>query len=87
MVAKTVINAKKKEIISLNRNLKVAKSESEDLIKKNNNISEAVKNMTAQNQNLNEKYLNLVNFIELGYKELQKIRDENLKELPIAMQL
>lgn len=87
VAAKTVIKAKKKEINTLARNLEATKSESEDLIKKNNNISETVKNLTEQNQNLNEKYLNLVNFIEIGYKELQNMRDEKLKEIPIAMQL
>lgn len=87
MVAKTVINAKKKEIMILNGNLEAVISDSEDLNKKNNEISEAIYNLTARNQNLNEKYLNLVNFVNLGYKELQKMRNENLKELPTLMQL
>lgn len=63
------------------------KRDSEELNKKNNEISEAVNNLTARNQNLNEKYLNLANFVNLGYKELQKMRDENLMELPTVMQL
>lgn len=71
----------------LNGNLEAAKSDTDNLNKKNNEISETVNNLTARNQNLNEKYLNLVNFVNLGYKELQKMRDENLKELPTVMQL
>ncbi|XP_026326675.1 uncharacterized protein LOC113235254 [Hyposmocoma kahamanoa] len=87
MVAKTVINAKKKEIKTLNDNLMAAKNNSEALIKTNNEISEAVNNLTAWNHTLNEKYLHLVNFVNLGYKELQKMRDENLVDMPAVMQL
>lgn len=87
MVAKTVINAKKKEIKTISDNLKAAKSNSECLSKKNKDLSETVNNLTAWNRGLNEKYLHLVNFINLGYKELQKMRDENLKDLTAVMQL
>lgn len=87
MVAKTVINAKKKEITILHDNLKAAKSDSEDLNKKNNEISEVINNLTAWNQTLNEKYLHLENFVSLGYEELQKMRNENLKDAPTVMQL
>lgn len=87
MVAKTVINAKKKEITILNDNLKAAKKDSVDLNKKNNEISEVINNLTAWNQTLNEKYLHLVNFVSLGYKELQKMRNEKVKDVPTVMQL
>lgn len=87
MVAKTVINAKNKEIKTLNDNLMSAKNNSEALIKTNNEISEAANNLTAWNHTLNEKYLHLVNFVNLGYKELQKMRNENLVDMPAVMQL
>ncbi|KAJ2950659.1 hypothetical protein O0L34_g8916 [Tuta absoluta] len=87
MVAQTLTSSKQKEQNSINEHLNISRAEVVALQKKNAELAELIQKLHSEKQALNSKFQHLKSFIELGYKELQGMRSEAVKDLSIELQL
>lgn len=81
------MSAKENETISLHNHINSARSECADLSQKYETSAEIIRNLSSENRLLRDKIDHLENFIELGYQELQKMRDGPTENIPTVMQL
>ncbi|KAI5632767.1 hypothetical protein NE865_14528 [Phthorimaea operculella] len=87
MVAKTLTTSKQKEQNSINEHLNASRAEVASLQKKNAELAELIQKQNTEKQVLNSKFQHLKSFIELGYKELQGMRNKPIEDLTVELQL
>ncbi|XP_052751704.1 girdin-like isoform X2 [Galleria mellonella] len=87
IVAKTLLTAKENEVLAFNKHIHLARSQCNALLQKNINTDAIVEKFKTENQTLKKKIENIESFINLGYIEIQKMRNSRVKELSTMQQL
>ncbi|CAG9791960.1 unnamed protein product [Diatraea saccharalis] len=86
-VAKTIMSAKESETVSLHDDINTIRDECADYYIRNKLNAEMTENLKSENKALREKLEHLHKFINLGYVELQKMRNISLDNPTTVIQL
>ncbi|CAH0628902.1 unnamed protein product [Chrysodeixis includens] len=86
-VARIMSTAKASETAMLNNHLEFARSQYLELVQQQNEKSEAIVTLTAENQTLLDQLQYFNNVIQLGYNELQIIKNEPIQNVSVFEQL